>query len=277
MELAMELLDLHTLHPVSIRLFSAQINCIMDSTVKILIVEDEMIIGAKISMLVSNLGYEVTGLLSRGEEAIQHVAENKPDIVLLDINLKGKIDGIETAMQLQKSGNIPVIYITANSDETTFNRAKATKPAAFIAKPFKQLDLQRAIELTISRMAGEEPESELQKAEPGEDRSYILSDRIFIRHKEKMVKLMLADILYMEADRNYSRIFTKNKEYLLSTTLKLIEEKMSGQLFMRIHRSYLVNLNHVDEVVENYVMIAQKPIPLGTGMREQLMHRLQTL
>lgn len=124
----------------------------MDTSIKILIVEDEMLIGAKISMLLTNLGYEVTGILPRGEEAIAHVKENPPDIILLDINLKGKMDGIETAASLQQK-NIPVIYLTANSDEATFNRAKQTRPAAFIKKPFKQLDLQRAIELTISRLA----------------------------------------------------------------------------------------------------------------------------
>jgi DNA-binding LytR/AlgR family response regulator len=88
---------------------------------------------------------------------------------------------------------------------------------------------------------------------------------------------MVADILYMEADRNYSRIFTSNKEYLLSTTLKVLEEKMSMQMFMRIHRSYLINIFHVDEVTESHVMIDQKPVPLGTGMREQLLVRIKTL
>ncbi len=125
----------------------------MESKIKILVVEDEMIIGAKISMQLSNLGYEVTGILPRGEDAILHVEENKPDIVLLDIQLKGKMDGIETAARLQETGNVIIIYLTANSDEATFNRAKLTRPHAFITKPFKQLDLQRAIELVISRMA----------------------------------------------------------------------------------------------------------------------------
>jgi CheY-like chemotaxis protein len=92
-------------------------------------------------MQLSNLGYEVTGILPRGEEAIVHVDENKPDIVLLDINLKGKFDGIETALQIHKLANIPIIYLTANSDEATFNRAKVTKPYAFISKPYKQPDL----------------------------------------------------------------------------------------------------------------------------------------
>ncbi|MDN3657040.1 response regulator [Ferruginibacter paludis] len=248
----------------------------MSTPVKILVVEDEMIIGAKISMQLTSLGYEVTGILPRGEEAILHAKENKPDIILLDINLKGKLDGIETAVALQQQGSIPIIYLTANSDEATFNRAKSTKPYAFIAKPFKQLDLQRAIELTISRMA-ENAGGLPMENKTEEEQSFILSDRIFIRHKEKMIKVMLGDILYMEADRNYSRIFTSNREYLLSTTLKTIEEKMSMQLFMRIHRSYLINITHVDEVAESHVMIGNKAVPLGTGMREQLMHRMQTL
>jgi DNA-binding response OmpR family regulator len=89
----------------------------MDTLIKILVVEDEMIIAAKISMQLTSLGYEVTAILPRGEEALLHMDENKPDIVLLDINLKGKIDGIETAALMQQHNNIPIIYLTANSDE----------------------------------------------------------------------------------------------------------------------------------------------------------------
>ena len=248
----------------------------MDTLIKILVVEDEMIIAAKISMQLTNLGYEVTGILPRGEEAILHVEENKPDIVLLDINLKGNIDGIETARQMQLMKDIPIIYLTANADEATFNRAKTTRPAAFISKPFKQLDLQRAIELTISRMAeietGQQIENNVNNEHP-----FILSDRIFVRHKEKMIKIMVADILYMEADRNYSRIFTNNKEYLLAITLKSIEEKLPLDLFVRIHRSYIINLAHIDEVADGHVVIAQKAIPLSAGLKEKLLKRIQTL
>ncbi len=248
----------------------------MESSIKILVVEDEMIIAAKISMQLTNLGYEVTAILPRGEEAIQHVQENKPDIVLLDINLKGKIDGIETAKQIQQQLNIPVIYLTANADDATFNRAKTTKPAAFISKPFKQLDLQRAIELTISRMGQNETAHSIENNIIN-DQPVILDDRIFVRNRDKMMKIMVADILYIEADRNYSRIFTNSKEFLLSTTLKTIEEKLSGHLFVRIHRSYIINLAHVDEVAESHVIIAQKIIPLSSGLKEHLLQRIHTL
>jgi DNA-binding LytR/AlgR family response regulator len=248
----------------------------MDTLIKILVVEDEMIIAAKISMQLTSLGYEVTGILPRGEQAIQQLKENMPDIILLDINLKGEIDGIETARKVQLLADIPIIYLTANSDEATFNRAKPTRPYAFISKPFKQLDLQRAIELTISRMA-ENATGWITENKTGEAPPFILSDRIFVRHKDKMIKIMLADILYLEADRNYSRIFTSAKEYVLAITLKTIEDKLNTELFMRIHRSYLVNIAQVDEVTESHVMIATKAIPLGSGMREQLMQRIKTL
>ena len=243
-------------------------------TIKILIVEDEMIIGAKISMQLVNLGYEVTGILSRGEEVATHVLENRPDIVLLDINLKGSIDGIETATQLQKVTATPVIYLTANADEATFNRAKPTKPYAFISKPFKQLDLQRAIELTISRIG--ETGGQLATDNP-EQPAFILDDRIFVRHKEKMIKIMLTDILYIEADRNYSHLFTKEKDYVLAITLKTIEEKLPSKLFLRVHRSFVINVTHVEEVTEGQIKIVQHAIPLGAGMREMLLKSMRTL
>lgn len=247
----------------------------MDTLIKILVVEDEMLIGAKISMLLTNLGYEVTGILPRGEDALIHVEENKPDIIVLDINLKGEIDGIETAALLQRK-NIPVIYLTANSDDATFNRAKLTRPTAFISKPFKQLDLQRAIELTIIHLVETDPFA-VKPIDVQEEQPFILVDRIFVRYTGRMVKIMLMDILYMEADRNYSRIFTSQKEFMLSVTLKYIEDKLRIPFFMRVHRSYLVNMMHINQVLESDVMIGDKAIPLGTGMREKLMQRMQTL
>ena len=248
----------------------------MNNLIKILVVEDEMIIGAKISMQLTSLGYEVTAILPRGEDALLHIEKNIPDIVLLDINLKGALDGIQTAEAIMVKHAIPIIYITANSDEATFNRAKHTVPAAFISKPFKQLDLQRAIELVITRMAQNDT-GPISEKEDDNDQPYILSDRIFVRYKENMIKIMISDILFIEADRNYSRIYTSNREYLLSTTLKLIEDRLAQNYFIRIHRSYIINLQHIDEVAGDHLRIAEKTIPISSGLKDQLLLRLQTL
>lgn len=245
-----------------------------DSFIKILIVEDEMIIGAKVSMFLTELGYEVAGILPRAEEALLQIEGNKPDIVLLDIQLKGEMDGIALAKILQAEHQIPVIFLTANSDDATFKRAKEAKPYAFLAKPFKKLDLQRALELTISLLANQTYAA--QKEASSEDASYILSDRIFVRNKDRMVKILFEAILYIEADRNYCRIYTTTKEYLLTMPMKSLEDQLPPALFQRIHRSHIVNLTQVDEVDENAVFIGQKSLPLSKSLREDFMMRIRT-
>ncbi|MGB3777305.1 MAG: response regulator [Tunicatimonas sp.] len=238
--------------------------------VKILIVEDEMLIAANISMQLSGLGYAVTGIVPRGEDALRQVESNLPDVVLMDINLKGKLDGIETAQLMQASHNISLIYLTANADDAHFERAKSTRPSAFISKPFKKLDLQRAIALAIENAAENSPATESPTP-------LVLEDRIFVRDHDKMIKVLIQDILYLEADRNYCRIFSREKTYLLVGTLKKLEEVLPEKYFARVHRSYIVNLTHIDEVAISYVTIAGKVIPTNKLAKDELLTRLQTL
>mgnify|MGYP001032826984 CR=1 FL=1 len=247
----------------------------MGDPIKILVVEDEMIIAAKISLQLSESGYEVDEILSRGEDAVIHAGSHDIDLVLLDINLKGEIDGIEAAGQIRSFSNVPIIFLTGSGDDATFNRAKFIRPAGFISKPFKQLDLQRAIELAICRMTENCVESQFTP-QNGEVQQLILDDRIFVKCKDRMIKILLSDVLYIEADRNYSRIFTMKKEFLLAITLKIMEGKLPENIFVRIHRSYVINLTHVEEVGDSYVVIAGKPIPMSAGLKENLLQRIQT-
>lgn len=248
----------------------------MDASVKILVVEDDMIIAAKIALQLTNLGYEVTALVPRGEEALRHAENVRPDLVLLDIQLKGALDGIETAHRLREAAHTPVIFVTANTDEATFQRARATHPYGFIPKPIKNLDLQRAIELTLSRLADEHHRPAEPQAEAAPDAPYVLRDRIFVRHREKMVRIAVEDIHYLEADRNYCHLHTRAKTYTLATPLKVMEEKLPAGTFLRVHRSFLVNLAQVDEVLEDYVGIGGQTVPLSHSLREELMRRIQT-
>jgi len=245
----------------------------MKSPAKILIVEDEMIIGANISLQLSKLGYEVTGIVSRGEDAISHVRQSRPDIVLMDIQLKGDLDGIETANQLYRENNIPIIYLTANADEENFERAKATNPYAFISKPFKKLDLQHAIDLTLGRLNKNSADINLEE---NLSSPFVQSDSIYVRRNEKMIKILIKDIYYFEADRNYCKIYTKNKECLLVMTLKEINDKLPPEHFLRIHRSFIINLSHVDEVAGTHIVVGKKAVPLSKTLRKELMDRLQT-
>lgn len=243
----------------------------METPVKILIVEDEMIIGANVSLQLSNLGYKICGIIPRGEEALLFLKNERPDIILLDIQLKGKLDGIETGALIQTEYNIPLIYLTANADAAHFERAKATNPYAFISKPFRKTDLQHAIELVVNRIMTEKNKAD--NAAP----SFILNDRIFVRDHERMVKIIIEDIYYIEADRNYCRVYSKDREYLLVMTLKDMEEKLPPAHFIRIHRSYIINLSHIDEVAGGHVVICKKAIPMSKPLRADLLKRLQTI
>ena len=118
---------------------------------KILIVEDDDIIARVEDWRLKNLGYTVCGRATNGAEAIELVASKNPAVVLMDINIMGDIDGIETARRIKKEFNIPVIYVTSHSDGATIVRAKETKPDGFILKPFEDNDLRIAIELALSK------------------------------------------------------------------------------------------------------------------------------
>lgn len=248
----------------------------MENSYKILIVEDEMIIAANISMQLTQLGYEVTGIIPRGEEAVMHLKETPADIVLLDIQLKGAINGIETARRLQQHANTAIIYLTANADEEHFNQAKDTHPYAFISKPFKKIDLQRAIELTISLLEQKNEKVEVKITE-SHDSAYVLSDYLFVRNHDKLVKVAVKEILYIEADRNYSKICTHNKDYTIVQPLKQFEDKLPMGPFMRVHRSFIINIANIDEVATSHLIVGKKAIPISKPLRDELLKRLKTI
>ncbi len=118
---------------------------------KILLVEDDDIIAKVADWRLKNLGYEMVGRATSGAEAMELVVKNRPDLVLMDINIQGEIDGIETAKMIKKGFSIPVVYVTSHSDGPTLDRARATQPDGFIVKPFEDNDLRIAIELALKK------------------------------------------------------------------------------------------------------------------------------
>ena len=245
--------------------------------VKILIVEDQMIIAADIAMFLESIGYEITGILPRGEDALKSIHQTPPDIVLMDIALKGNMDGIETARSIFERYQIPVIFLTANADDATFERAKFARPYAFISKPFQPTDLQRAVELALARVAEESAgQSILHLNDNNQNQTYILADRIFVRYKGKMTKILLQDILYIEASRSYCKIVTQETEFLMSIALGRLEEKLESNHFQRIHRSHVVNIQKIDSISDDkgYIYIGGHQLAISKHFREELIRRL---
>ena len=121
------------------------------ATLKILVVEDERIVAKDIKASLESLGYAVPALAASGEEAIKKAAEVCLDLVLMDIQLEGDMDGVEAAEHIYNRWNIPIIYLTAHSDKSTLQRAKAVEPFGYILKPFEEQDLLTTLETAIHR------------------------------------------------------------------------------------------------------------------------------
>jgi PAS domain S-box-containing protein len=130
---------------------------------RVLIVEDERIAAEDLKISLENLGYDITASVSTGEEAIIKAVEEKPDLVLMDIKLQGKLDGIEAAKKLRSRIELPVVYLTAHSDEKTLRRAKITEPFGYIIKPFENRELNIVIEMAIYKWRMENRLKETEK------------------------------------------------------------------------------------------------------------------
>ncbi|HEY0796705.1 MAG TPA: response regulator [Acidisarcina sp.] len=123
----------------------------LSADTRILVVEDERIVGLHLRQQLIKLGYKVIAVVSSGEDALKIVKERKPDVVLMDIHIDGDIDGIETAGRLPPEAGIPVIYLTAFAGESTLQRARATKPYGYMMKPFSERELHATIQMALER------------------------------------------------------------------------------------------------------------------------------
>lgn len=240
-------------------------------TIRVLLVEDEPIIAADLADRLADMGYEVTQQCSSGEDALAYFQQNEIDIVLMDITLEGALDGVDTALKMLAQRVLPIIYLTSNSDDLTFNRAKNTLPAAFLTKPFRGKDLRNAIELALVRATPADDKTKNREA-------FLFKDRLFLKVKDRMIRMFLSDILWLEADDYYCKLVTREKEFLITQPLKQMEEALAAMPdFMRIHRSFIVNMSHVEEIGDTYVSIHKKHIPLNKSAKEELAARLQKI
>lgn len=251
----------------------------MEDVKRILVVEDESIVSKDIQISLKRLGYEICGSASTGEEAVEIVQEEQPDLILMDIMLKGKLNGIETAHLIRESIDVPIIYLTAYADESTLSKAKITEPYGYIIKPFQEIDLHTSIEMALYKHNKEvEKKKEVEmlySAVDGAEKGEIL----FVRSKSSLVKLKADDIVFVEALKDYVSIFTPTAKYVIHSTMKDIEKKLPSNDFLRVHRSYIVRLDKILAIEHSFLKMedTEKQIPIGGNYREILFNKIKTI
>ncbi|MFI5203448.1 MAG: response regulator [Flavobacteriales bacterium] len=249
------------------------------SKTNVLVVEDESIVAKDIQQSLTKLGYNVIGTAPTGEKALALVEEFRPDIVLMDIMLKGPMNGIEVAADVKENFGIPVIFLTAYADEGTLTRAKVTEPYGYIIKPFKEIDLHTSIEMALYKHKKEseilkEREILYQIVENKEAKNFI-----FVKANSRLIKLNTKEIFYIEALKDYVVIHTLNARYTIHSTMKDIEKKMPTNEFIRVHRSFIVRIDKIASIELPNLTLEndKKTIPIGGSYKDDLVNRLNTV
>ncbi|MFT4600030.1 MAG: DNA-binding LytR/AlgR family response regulator [Arenicella sp.] len=245
----------------------------------VLVVEDESIVSKDIQHSLKKLGYNVVGAASTGERAFELASSEKPDIILMDIMLKGDINGIEVASRVKEELQIPVIYLTAYADESTLEKAKVTEPYGYIIKPFKEVDLHTSIEMALYKFS---KEKEVLKAR---DLFYSIienkdsKDFIFVKSKSRLVKIKTIDIYFVEALKDYVVINTLDSRYTIHSTMKDIVAKLEQDNFIRVHRSFIVRLDKIASIEYPNLHLEKdkKIIPIGGSFKDDLIKKLNLI
>lgn len=245
----------------------------------ILVTEDEAIVRKDIERCLASLGYNVVAATDNGAGAIELAQEHKPDLCLMDIMIKGDMTGIEAAIEIKKQADIPVIFLTAYADEATLAKAKVADPHGYILKPFKEADIQAAVEMALNKHSKElklKNEAEFLKSLTEHKAS---ADRIFVKNRSRLMQVKHDDLLFVEALKDYVVVHTSKESYTIHSTMKEIERKLSDRRFMRIHRSYIVNLNAIESIKYSNITIAglEKEIPVGGSYKDSLAGRINLL
>ena len=231
--------------------------------VKIGIVEDEMIIASVIQDCLEKLNYEVVEPVISFNEAIEMLYIEQPDIVIIDIRISGKKDGIELAEYIRENYSIPFIFLTANSDKETLSRAKKTNPNAYLLKPFTQNDLYAAIEIGLNNF-------EMQKAINSK-----LQTSIVIKDGYNLVNVPFSDIVYFVCADNYLQLILKNGKTLLTrSTIAEMNNRLPQDKYSQISRSIIINKSFISKVEKNKVFINDIPLSITSTFRQKLIDQI---
>ena len=248
-----------------------------NDAIHILVVEDEGIVAMELEDTLTTGGYKIAGVADNGRGALAIMEEGTVDLALLDIQIKGEWDGVETARRLMACREIPFIFLTAFSDEQTVQRARNATPSAYLVKPYQRRSLFIAIDLALHNFAQ-------RKARPGQplavrpsawppaagahDELLVFNDSLFIKQHQTFVKVPLIDVQYLEAAGNHTMLFCSGRKYVVRHVLTDLVDRLASASFIRVHRSYAINMQRLSTFSNTAVCIDQQEIPLGRRYKE---------
>jgi len=236
---------------------------------KILIVEDEMIIAESISDMLEDLGYEVVSICIRAKQALELIKKNPPDFALFDIRLKGEETGIWLADQLNGQKDFPFIFLTSYGDKSTIDQAVNMSPYGYLLKPVEKQHLYGAIEVAMKRFS--------EQFNSGDNEGVVIRDCFFVKEDHQYVKVRIGDISFIKTDGNYLEVYADKKRHLIRSTLREFVLQLPDKQFIKLHRSFVVNLKKIDSFDSSSVSINGEKLPISKQYKQNLTNHFNTV
>jgi len=243
-------------------------------SISVLIVEDDIIEALRLENNLEELGFKILPVADNVKDALGLFYSANPDIVIIDINLKGDKDGIELGSHITSNQKYekPIIYLTSIKECQTFQRAKATNPHAYLIKPVDPHSLQRTIELALQKFSS----SKYGFNNNSLDHGIINRDSIFVKKGKKMIRLKINDINYIEVESKYCTLFLDNDKYLVRIALIYLLKSLPLNGYQRISRNIVVNLNKVKEFdfEDMIVLLNKSSLAISQKYKKELIEKI---
>jgi DNA-binding LytR/AlgR family response regulator len=228
-----------------------------------------VIIADDMQSMLEEIGYEIVDNVIVYEQAEEVLKNQQVDLVLIDIILASDKTGIDLGKHIRANYDIPFIFVTSNSDRATVENAKSVKPNGYLVKPFEQQDLYTSIEIALSNFSSSDKlPGAVQSEEDVALSNTVLKDSIFVKKQHLYYRIQFSDICFIKADNVYLEVNTVDKKFLVRSPLKDYLEKLPKNKFYRAHKSYIVNVDHIDAINSKDIMIKNTQIPISRDFKE---------
>lgn len=231
-------------------------------------VEDELLHAENTKLCIEEAGFHVAGESAHADEALEAILQVKPHVVLMDISLPGKHNGITLARALREKSGVPIIFTTSFHDTATIQEAAQANPVSYLVKPIQTENLKAAVTLAMS-------------VEPKTEEGVIAENgAIFIKSGNRLQKILIDDVLWIEsAGDNYCKLVTEEHQLVSRYTLKAMVSQLNSTVFVQAHRAYVVNKHKIESIHEKdqVIFINKYEIPIGRSYKEDLYQQLRRL
>lgn len=243
--------------------------------VNILIVDDDPLFATETGILLQDLGYSKVKTIRSADAKLNLIESHTPDLILFSLSSANRAADLAQATKLQEA-RIPMVFLAEQHDQESFEQAKWLEPYGFLFRPFDKLNLHSTIQIAFFHNHRKHLTTQLVQ---GWRNGAMPSDVLFVKSNNKLFRVRLLDIVVIEAEGNYSILNTTQKKYAVKTSLKQLKRKLAPQLFVQIHRNYIVQIPYVDsiDITSGEVHLNNKNYPIGGKFKNEFIKKLNQL